>query len=304
MFELLPWLDAKGLRPGWEIRSCLYGEPPERPVLPGVFDLAYDAPAHGAPRSLLWARVLHTSVLGGDWDGTHALWSRFFKVPHRIEARADEVALPPDTLGLHFRGTDKNRQTIDTNAVSIDDFLTLAHAFVAEHPQVRCLFVASDEPSVLARVRERFPALAVRGLGEVPFHKDLAAGAVAGKADRALLDCVLLSRCRWVIKCSSALSGFAKVLNPGLACYRVSASKMFSDVPYFPDAYVPRLSVRDPAAAAILARQFEGDWLDDPVAAARWSRPFVGRPRHGARRVALNALKYGVSVLLGRPRKA
>jgi hypothetical protein len=305
VFELLPWLDAEGLRPDWEIRSRLYGEPPSRPVLPGVFDLAYAPPQGRARRlSLLWARALHTSVLGGDWAGTHALWTRYFKVPAAVEARADALALPPATLGLHFRGTDKNRQTIDTNAVSLDDFLVLAAAFVAEHPEVACVFVASDEAGVLARVRERLPGRDVRGLGDVPFHKDAAPSAVAGKAERALLDCVALSRCRWVLKCSSALSGFAKVLNPELACYRVSACKLFSDVPYFPDAYVPRLALRDPAATAILARQFEDDWLDDPQAAARWSRPFVGRPRFGPARTAVRALKYLVSVLLGRPRKA
>jgi len=248
--------------------------------------------------------VLHTSALGGDWAGTHALWTRYFKVPARIEARADALALPCDCLGLHFRGTDKNIQTIDTNAVAAADFLTLAAAFLAEHPHIRCVFVASDEPGVLAQAQARFAHLDVRGLGDVPFHKSGAPSALAGKADRALLDCVLLSRCRYVLKCSSALSGFAKVLNPALECYRVSACKMFSDIPYFPDAYVPRLALRDPQAAAILERQFAGDWLDDPATRARWSRPFVGRRRHGPVRTALNAVKYAVSVLLGRPRKA
>ena len=300
VFELLPWLESRGLRPEWDVCSLLYSEPASRPVLPGVFDLAYEPAAARRSLSLLRARVLHTSVLGGDWAGTHALWSRFFVVPARIAAQADAVALPPGTLGLHYRGTDKNRQSIDTNAVSVDDFLTLAHAFVAEHPEVAALFVASDEPGVLERVRERFPALAVHGLGDVPFHK---ADVAAGKADRALLDCVLLSRCRWLLKCSSALSGFAKVLNPGLDCHRVSACKLFGDVPYFPDAYVPRLSLRDPTAAAILARQFAGDWLDDP-AAARWTTPFVSRPRFGPWQKALRALKYAVTAAMGRPRKA
>ena len=305
VFELLPWLDSRGMRPDWAIHSVLYGETPGAPVLPGVFDLAYAKPTRVThARSLLWARVGHTSVLGGDWAGVHALWSRFFKVPARIEAQADTVGLPPDCLGLHYRGTDKNLQTIDTNAVSVEDFLALAAAFIAETPGVRGIFVASDEPGVLALARARFAELDVHGLGDVAFHKAGAPAARAGKADRALLDCVLLSRCRWVLKCSSALSGFAKVLNPSLECYRVAACKMFSDIPYFPDAYVPRLELRDPAARAILERQFAGDWLDDVEAVARWSRPFVARPRHGRLAIAVNGFKYLVSVALGRPRKA
>ena len=304
IFEILPWLDARGVRPAWRIHSTLYGAAPDC-VLPGVFDLAYAPPARVTRvRSLLWTRVLHTSVLGGDWAGTHALWSRYFRVPARIEARADALGLPPDCLGLHYRGTDKNLQSIDTNAVSAADFLTLAAAFLARRPELRAVFVASDEPGMLERVRAAFPTLAVLGLGDVAFHKSGDASADAGKADRALLDCVLLSRCRVVLKCSSALSGFAKVLRPELECYRVAACKMFGDVPYFPDAYVPRLELDDPAAQAILARQFAGDWLDDATASARWREPFVGRRRYGVARIAVNALKYGVSVLLGRPRKA
>ena len=300
VFELLPWLDSRGLRPDWHIASKLYGQ-----ALPGAFDLAYAPPARVThARTLLWSRVWHTSVLGGDWDGVHALWTRYFRVPARIEARADALGLPRGTLGLHYRGTDKNRQTIDTNPVSVDDFLALAAAFLAEHPEIRSVFIASDEPGLQAAAVARLPGLDVRSLGDVPFHKAAAPADLPGKADRALLDCVLLSRCRVVLKCSSALSGFAKVLNPRLECYRVAACKIFSDIPYFPDAYVPRLALRDPAARAILERQFEGDWLDDPAAVARWNAPFVGRPRHGRGRMAINALKYAVSLALGRPRKA
>ena len=303
-FEILPWLAARGIRPEWDIRARLYGALPERRVLPGVFDAADPVPTRVArTRSLLWARVLHVHVLGGDWAGTHALWTRFFRVPARIEARADALGLPLATLGLHYRGTDKNRQTIDTNPVGVDDFLALVAAFLARRPELTTLFVASDQPGMRETVAARFPALDVRGLGDVPFHK---AGDADGpdKADRALLDCVLLSRCAVVLKCSSALSGFAKVLNPALECYRVAACKRWSDIPYFPDAYIPRLALDDPALQSILARQFAGDWLDDAAGAAPWLEPFVARRRNGVARTAINALKYAVSVLLGRPRKA
>jgi hypothetical protein len=307
VFEILPWLDARGIRPQWAIRSRLYGGR-AHPVLPGVFELAYAPPARAARRrSLLWSRVLHTHALGGDWAGTHALWSRYFRVPARILERADAAALPAACLGLHYRGTDKNRQTIDTNPVDADDFIALAAAFVARHPDVEAIFVASDEPGMRARVAARLPGLDVRGLGDVAFHKASEGSADPGKAERALLDCVLLSRCRYVLKCSSALSGFAKVLNPQLAVWRVAACKLWSDVPYFPDAYVPRLELDLPADAperAILARQFAGDWLDDPAARARWGAPFVARRRYGRARTAINALKYAVSLALGRPRKA
>ncbi len=303
-FEILPWLDARGLRPEWDIRSRLYGAAPERRVLPGVFDAVGPAPVHATRAvSLLWARVLNVHVLGGDWAGTHALWTRFFRVPARIEARADAFGLAPRTLGLHYRGTDKNQATIDTNPVAADDFIALAAAFLARRPELDAIFVASDEPGMRERVAARFPALRVTGLGDVPFHKAGEADG-PGKADRALLDCVLLSRCGAVLKCSSALSGFAKVLNPALECYRVAACKFWADIPYFPDAYIPRLELDDAAAHAILARQFAGDWLEDPRSAA-WTTPFVARRRNGPGRTAINVLKYAASLLIyRRPRRA
>jgi len=301
VFELLPWLDARGLRPAWDIRSRLYGTAPGHRVLPGVFDLAYvPAAAARRRRSLLWLRVAHVSVLGNDWAALHGLWQRYFRVPPRIAARADAFGLPPDCLGLHYRGTDKNGALADTNPVDPDDFLALAAAFVAERPVLRAIFLASDEPGMLARTRARFPTLPVLGLGDIAFHKAPADG--PEKADRALLDCVLLSRCRVVLKCSSALSGFAKVLVPQLECYRVSASKIFHEVPYFPDAYIPRLKLREPAAQAILARQFAGDWLDS--AGAVEPTRFSARPRYRADRIAINTAKFALARLLGRTRRA
>ena len=305
-FELLPEVARRSVRPDWAIRSRLYGSPPGYLVLPGVFELAYTPTpaATGVTRRtrLLAMRVRALSVLGGDWGALHQLWQAHFRVPARILRQADAVALPPGTLGLHYRGTDKNQTPLDTNPVSVDDFFTLARAFLAEHPQLRTVFLATDDPAAIRGAEQSLAGWRVINLGPVSFHKS--PQHEPSRADRALLDCVLLSRCDAVLKCSSALSGFAKVLNPALACYRVSASKMFGDVPYFPDAHVPRLQLQDASARAILARQFEGDWLDDPRVPARFRPTFTSLSRHTPIQVLVNWLKYRTSVLLGRPRKA
>lgn len=319
VFELLPALAARGVVPVWDIRSRRYGDAASGGlVLPGVFDPAPGMPGapgeppdavdtgslHWRARSLLSLRVANVSVLGGDWDALHALWHRFFRVPARVAAQADAFGLPARTLGLHYRGTDKNLAALDTNPVDADDFLRLARAFLDEHPgRFETVFVASDEPGFLAQAAAALAPVRVRGLGDVPFHKDPSADGLA-RADRALLDCVLLSRCAAVLKCSSALSGFAKVLRPELEIWRVAACKRFNDVPYFPDAHIPRLVLRDARAREILARQFAGDWLEDEEAASRWRAPFAARRRHGPWAVAVRALKYAVSVALGRPRRA
>ena len=302
-FEVLPYLAQRGILPAWEVRSRLYGSAPDWRILPGVFDLAYDEPAQVTrDMSMLALRVGGVSVLGGDWAALHHLWHTYFRVPDRIVARADAVGLPPGTLGLHYRGTDKNLALQDTNPVDIDDFLLLAEDFLGEHPEWHTVFLATDDHEAVTRARKRLVGKTIVNLGEVSFHKGPMID--GDRADRALLDCLLLSRCDAVLKCSSALSGFAKVLNPALDCYRVSACKMFGDVPYFPDAHVPRLQLRSPRGQQILSRQFEGDWLDDERVPSRFRVPFVSLPRHTRWQVAVNWLKYRISVLLGQPRKA
>lgn len=306
-FELLPWLDARGMQPAWDIRSRHYGDEPDCRVLPGVFDLAYPDPALDEAGcrgvSLLALRVGTVSRLGNDWPALHALWHRYFRLPARTIAQADAVALPEGRcLGLHYRGTDKNLALQDTNPVGIQDMLDLAADFLRSRPAIDTLFIATDEQAFAAAARARFAGLHVVYLGDVSFHK--AAGGGAARADRALLDCVLLSRCAHVLKCSSALSGFAKVLNPALDIWRVAACKQFMDVPYFPDAYIPRLQSEDPRLRAVLSRHFEGDWLDAPGGQRAMAPVFVSRPRYRPTQQVLNAVKYIVSVLLGRPRKA
>lgn len=306
--ELLPALARLGVVPQWDIRSRLYGTGPDWQLVPGVLEPAFtldrDVDRHCA---LVALRARHVSVLGNDWAALHELWSRYFRVPQRLLQQADALALPPGTVGVHFRGTDKNLSTRDTNPVSIGDLLSLVDESLETRQHtgrdVPALFIATDEFAFVEAAQRRFPGLPVHNLGPVPFHKGC--GPAPYKADRAMLDCVLLSRCSYLLKCSSALSGFAKVLNPHLEVHRVAASKaFFGGIPYFPDAYIPRLEGRSAASRAILARQFEGDWLDDAALAARFQPGFVSLPRYSQAQASLNSAKYALSVALGRPRIA
>ncbi len=303
VFEILPHLLARRSFPGWHITSMHYGKSPDFRVIPGVFDLAYTPGSiRGREVDLFAMRALHARVIGGDWQAAHDLWHAYFRVPERIVRAANGVGVGQGTLGLHYRGQDKNTRACDTNPVGIDDFLTLARAFHVGHRELERVFVATDEAEFVERARDAFPKLQFTCLGAVPFHK--APGGAAGKADRALLDCVLLSRCGQVLKCSSALSGFAKVLEPRLAIHRVAACKLFADIPYFPDAYIPRLAPSDADGAAILERTMRGDWLDDPVARARYGEPFADRRRRWPPLAGWHWLKYRRRRWLERPRAA
>lgn len=270
VFEVLPYLDENDMIPAWEIRSKLYGSPDKGfLVIPGLLEhnngsTPFDKRFKRV--SLKAFRRYATKTLGNDWQYLNRLLFKFFRIPRRILDRADEYPNLDQALGLHYRGTDKNKSSSETNFVSEEDFLTLADDFLKTHPDVRVVFIASDEHLFVEKVRQAHPDYQIVSSGEVVHHKNLDKQDNFEKGDHAMLDCLLLSRCKHLLKCQSALSGFAKVLNPEIQAYRISANKLAPwapETPYFPDAYLPKYSSENPECQRILRRLFAEDWTEN-----------------------------------------
>jgi hypothetical protein len=279
LFEILPYLHQHSIFPAWKIRSSLYGQPPDYVAIPGVLDLAYTPPP-GPYRTvpLKELRAKYCNVLGNDWDELSRIWHAYFKIPQRILDQADTIPGLETAVGLHYRGTDKLTTTTDSNPITGETFLTLTLDFLASRPDTQRIFVATDDFSFVEKLRNAVE-LPVINLGEVTFHK-LADPQVdpTERADRALLDCLLLSRCGSVLQTSSALSSFAKILNPGLEIYRCASSKLFAEIPYFPVAYVPHVSLKSPEANQILEASMTDDWTSVP-AGTKYLKPFAYKAR-------------------------
>ena len=289
-FELLPYLEKKFIYPAWNITSILYGEEPEYTVIPGVLDLAYTRNTTVRREvSFNLLREAYPYALGDDWNYLHKLFFSYFKIPERTLKTVDSVSLPLNTLGVHYRGTDKNKADWDTNPVSQEDLLILVTDFLSNHSEVTNLFIATDEYYFVEKARQQLPGLTIINLGEIDFFKE--SKFKTSKADRALVDCILLSRCNYVIKCSSALSAFTKILNPDLVIYRIAANKLFSDVPYFPDAYIPKLTSQNPKCQKILENLFENDWSHDKKASKCFGRGFQTKLRFSYYKRFKNRLK-------------
>jgi hypothetical protein len=283
VFETLPYLRERGIWPDWEIYAAHYASRPGGTVIPGIVDIAY--PVASGPKhkiALADIRNIHCQVLGNDWNALGKLWSAYFRVPGRILELADRTGVSSNALGVHYRGTDKVDAQWDTNYVSHDDFLVIIREALSRRPELTHIFLATDEPEFCNYLREQLP-VEVINLGAIGFHRDpVTADEVGARTDRAMLDCVLLSRCGLVLLNSSALSAFAKVLNPNLEIFRVAASKLFADVPYFPVAYVPPYISSDPEVSVLLKRLMLDDWTTS-ARADQFKRGFVSRPRYGAR---------------------
>jgi len=283
IFEVLPYLERQNILPLWEIRSPLYGLSPDMIVIPGLLELNYSAGGEKYDEvNLQDLRDDHVVTLGNDWDYVNMIWNKYFHLPERIISRADEFHGLNQALGLHYRGTDRNKLLSETNFVSPEDFLELVRDFVGGRPELDTILIATDENSMVERVQSQHRSLRVLNSGNVIHHKDAVPGNNIGKGEHALLDCLLLSRCKYLLKSMSALSGFAKVLNPGIEAYRLSANKLyFWDIPYFPDAYLPKLTSRDPKCQKILSRLFDGDWTQDKAAMKKYGATFKYQKRKG-----------------------
>lgn len=283
LLQILPHLHAKSIYPQWELRTEHYGDLPEKITVPGVLDLAYTPPA-GPYRyiTLEEMRRRHAHVLGGDWKALHQLWNAYFRTPERVLKASENVLPPGRILGVHYRGTDKQTATWDSNPISPAEYLTLIQSFLHTREPYHAVFVATDHFPFVQQLEEALK-LPVLALGEVDFHMAAKQSTTrAEKADRAMLDCVLLSKCDCVIETSSALPSFAKLLNPDLEIYRCAASKLFGQLytkmPYFPVAHIPVLPSYDEASERILKATMKDDWTGNAETAS-YQRPFRATPR-------------------------
>jgi len=273
VLEILPYLHERGIFPAWRIHSAHYGL-----VIPGALDLAYQVES-GPKKEINLVRLLNHRryVLGSDWPGVSALWHAYFGIPDRILDRATSFGSFSDAIGIHYRGNDKQTALWDTNPVSHDDYVAIIRQFCQERPEFRRILLATDDFNFCSVLKSHI-SLEVINLGDVGFHKDNAAPDVAeAKADRAMLDCVLLSRCGVVLLTSSALPSFAKIIQPNLEIYRVAASKMYATAPYFPVAHIPRYHSSSAEITAIVDRLMIGDWTKQ-ADADLFTDPFVSRP--------------------------
>ena len=283
ILQILPYLYKERIFPAWELRTLHYGEPPSQITVPGALELAYEpAPGPYQPISLTEMRRRHAHVVGNDWIELNRIWSKYFRIPQRVQNRADALSPTGRALGVHYRGTDKQTVTWDSNPITQVQYIDLILDFLAQRPEFDVVIAASDESSFATHLASRV-GLPVIPLGEVEFHLATSSSVSrTEKTDRAMLDCLLLSRCNCLIETSSALPSFAKLLRPELEVYRCAASKLFgklfTQMPYFPVAHIPVLPVTRPASIEILRATMQSDWTLSQET-TKYQKQFVAEPR-------------------------
>ena len=259
IFEILPILEISSIPISnikWDIVTSNYGS-----IFPNIleYNSEYIEPISiGKSVNLSKLRNLKPQfVLGDDFTNLNTLFFKYFKIPQDFEIIANSYKLA-EFLGIHYRGTDKSEGTWDNEPISKIEFYEVVGDYIKLH-DIKNLFIASDEKDIIDHFKTAYPSLEIlssRNFTENLFWKSPPDAIKNSK--EAMIDMICLSKCKTVLKTSSALSAFSKVINPALEIYRINGSKMFADIPYFPDAYIPLLDKS--VSKEILEKVQKNDW--------------------------------------------
>lgn len=252
--EILAYCDEHGLAPA--IRFSSLKDNSGIDYLPPLLSIRGSAPPQGGA----FAVIQTVPELGFpvDYDKTltlqraHELVSKYLVVHPSI---ADELngfwsrSFSSDrVLGVHYRGTDKGSEAAP---VTFDKVIRNVEDQLSRDPSVTEVLVASDDAkfvSALSTAGLRCPVRsrddAYRSSDGKPVHHGGAIDRSAVFRD-ALVNCLLLSRCCFLVKTASFLSDWACVWRPELPILLLN--RPYSDKLWFP------------------ARVLVERWVDAPV---------------------------------------
>lgn len=171
-----------------------------------------------------------------------ALFSSHYRpashIAHEVDAICERLQISKNTLGVHFRGTDKKLEAVP---VSRTDFCLMVQTTLDENPHLTDIFVSSDEQAFLDFfVAQPFgkpvkvaPAKLLAS-GSMPVHFSGYPGLEIGR--EALVASLLLSKCGYLVKTPSYLSAWSKIFEPALPVRLSSPPR--SDAFWFPDSRI------------------------------------------------------------------
>lgn len=170
------------------------------------------------------------------WN-VNAIVDRWLPVKPDIMAEVDAFIagkLQSNYLALHWRGTDKHLEAPPATAMSIVDTIKAIYDSMDNKPSG--LFIATDQSDLLAEVvamiSKVLPSLhcvcrdrVLRSMDGSPVHLQhgLTPQERAGMGRDAMIDALILSRSRALVRTASYLSAWASIWNPVLPVFMVNA---------------------------------------------------------------------------------
>ena len=181
------------------------------------------------PNGTQSSAVRRTALLISMYASSRIFWLRSM-LSSASTSRAKKV------LGIHMRGTDKGSAKLSPELMRIikpREYFPYIDEYIHKHSNCK-IFVATEQQQFLRQMTSRYgerilsyEAIRTTGLRN-PFHLH---GSGYRKGEEVLIDCLLLSRSDYLLKCTSAVGEFAMYFNPNLAC--VDLNHMTNGINYF-----------------------------------------------------------------------
>jgi hypothetical protein len=151
-----------------------------------------------------------------------------------VDVIARDLGISPFTLAVHYRGTDKIHEA---GSVPWNVIYEAIERTSADRSELKNILLASDDVGFIESFQKypfKIPVViapaAYMPRGNTPVHFSGHPGLAIGR--EALLTCLLLARCGFLIKTASYLSGWAKIFNASLPTWLLSPQ---FGTGYFPD---------------------------------------------------------------------
>lgn len=252
-------IDPKDLK--WELHTESYGN-----LFPNFLEDYHTNETDRTVVDFHQYRKQHCYVLGDDYKKISMLFHKYFKIPEKFEHYAYEQQLD-GYLGIHIRGTDKTSDTTMNTPMSCENQIKVITEFIRIN-NITKVFLCTDEPSIIPSIQKRVGDIKLKHNSKSTkniFWRDNAEPFLNGYD--AMLDMMCLSKCKTILKTSSALSSIPKILNPNINILRLNASRLFINTPYWPDGFLPLIDINEnysDEVKFILKQSRCNEWSDDP----------------------------------------
>ena len=203
------------------------------------------------------------------FKSANKIFNKYFKFNDFIINEVKKLNISHKTLGIHFRGTDKNyNNSSEANYITKEEMTLIIQDYMT-NKDVEQIFCCSDEQSFVNKIKRLYPNKVIEykqtradNSNNLGLHKQ-GRNSNDSVRDNLTYSCIIdmlgLSNCSTVIKSSSALSSFSKIINPSLTLYTVSAMKY----PWFPTAVAEQYESKSEEIRNILKRTMKGDYYNE-----------------------------------------
>ena len=198
------------------------------------------------------------------FEKANKIFNKYFKFNDFIIDEVNKLNINNKTLGVHYRGTDKNFDIGQANYITKTEMISIVKDYM-ENNDIEQIFCCSDEQSFINEIMILYPNKVIEYKqsrsnisSNYGFFRN---GQNSSNMDMdnltysCIIDMLALSKCTTIIKTSSALSSFSKILKPYIKLYTVSAMKQ----PWFPAAVAERYESESEEIIKILKRTMIND---------------------------------------------